>query len=148
MAQQPEPTSNNEPHIQQIIISDWHDRYAHGVATYGTGLQVGNGRNPVQDSIEEVMDLHAYLVQIGLTWDRMRQLTKHILELHVADSTQYKTSNGQVAVLCTVCRTPMPCHTRIDLDLIINLLGDVIPPSDNNTADSGDVHGEHRTNSA
>lgn len=128
MTQQPQaqPQRNDEPFIQDIVIHDWRIRRDHGVATYGTGLQVGNGRNSVQDAIEEVMDLNAYLVQVKLTWDRVQHIINHVLSLHTNEQriVEHTDHTYESMLFCRVCNVPTPCDTRIDAEHILTLLGD------------------------
>ena len=60
-----EPTKRYdiEVNIFDAIRSDLQDREAKGVETYGTRLRMFNGRDPLWDAYEEVLDLAAYLRQ-------------------------------------------------------------------------------------
>lgn len=55
------PIPTGGPVIQHLVIADVQDRLEHGIRKYGTGLQVGNGRDMAQDAYEEVLDLAVYL---------------------------------------------------------------------------------------
>lgn len=71
---QPDPTPNNTPSVQSLVYADLA-RLTHrpetanvlrareqiGIDTYGTALQVGNGRDMLRDAIDEAADLVVYL---------------------------------------------------------------------------------------
>lgn len=60
---EPAPIPNDNVHITDEVISDLKKRKEFGLAKYGTYLQPFNGRNPLQDAYEEVLDLAQYLKQ-------------------------------------------------------------------------------------
>lgn len=47
-----------------LVHKDLEERRAKGIATYGTELQTENGRNSLQDALEEAYDLSVYLRQV------------------------------------------------------------------------------------
>jgi hypothetical protein len=47
--------------VQDLVIADVYERMQHGIRKYGTALQVGNGRDMLQDAYEEALDLSVYL---------------------------------------------------------------------------------------
>jgi hypothetical protein len=47
----------------QDLIELCKERRAFGIAKYGTPLQYDNGRDPVNDAMQELLDLIAYLTQ-------------------------------------------------------------------------------------
>jgi len=59
--EQPMPTINDKPYMQNLVISDMHDRLALGIKRYGVGLQPENGRDMLKDAYEEALDLCVYL---------------------------------------------------------------------------------------
>lgn len=61
--EQPIPTKNDRPHIQDLVIQDIEARRQLGVRRYGTALQPHNGRNALRDAYEESLDLACYLRQ-------------------------------------------------------------------------------------
>jgi len=61
---QPLPTPNSQPVIQDLVIADVRARLAIGIERYGTGLQPYNGRDALRDAYEEALDLAAYLRQV------------------------------------------------------------------------------------
>ena len=61
MKQQPEPTHNNNPVVQTLVMNDMADRLKLGIERYGTGLQAHNGRDMLLDAYEEALDLCVYL---------------------------------------------------------------------------------------
>jgi len=58
---QPEPTKNNNPIIQELVMGDMQTRLNIGIERYGTGLQANNGRDMLRDAYEEALDLCVYL---------------------------------------------------------------------------------------
>ena len=72
MTEQPMPTSggmNVTPVARRIFFEMLDSRERKGIATYGTTLQTFNGRDAVQDALEEAADLWQYLTQIALERD-------------------------------------------------------------------------------
>ena len=65
---QPMPIKNDNPILQELVMSDMAQRLNLGIERYGTGLQVGNGRDMLQDAYEEALDLCVYLR--GLIFER------------------------------------------------------------------------------
>ena len=57
------PTPNDGPSMHDLVIADILARKELGIRRYGSLLQAGNGRNPLQDAYEECLDLAAYLKQ-------------------------------------------------------------------------------------
>lgn len=62
-ADQPMPTPNRYPAIQDLVMEDLARRKALGIIRYGTPLQPHNGRDALRDAYEEAMDLTQYLRQ-------------------------------------------------------------------------------------
>ena len=62
-ARQPMPVTNNHPAILDLVIEDIKERNAVGVETYGTRLQPFNGRKPLIDAYQEVLDMAFYIRQ-------------------------------------------------------------------------------------
>lgn len=60
---QPTPTPNEGVAVWELVISDMRERDQFGRHKYGTPLQVFNGRNPLVDAYQEVLDLAVYLRQ-------------------------------------------------------------------------------------
>lgn len=61
--EQPMPTKNDGPCIQDLVIADIEKRKAIGLQRYGTLLQPFNGRDALRDAYEEALDLCQYLRQ-------------------------------------------------------------------------------------
>ncbi len=59
--EQPMPTPNASPSIQDMVIADMETRKAIGLQRYGTLLQPNNGRDMLRDAYEEALDLAVYL---------------------------------------------------------------------------------------
>lgn len=68
---QPNPTINDNPIIQELVISDMSGRLRLGIERYGTGLQANNGRDMLRDAYEEALDLCVYLR--GMMYERDNQ---------------------------------------------------------------------------
>ena len=60
---EPDPIPNDSPSIHDLVIRDMEDRKTMGLAKYGTILQAHNGRDPLIDAYQEVLDLAMYLRQ-------------------------------------------------------------------------------------
>jgi hypothetical protein len=70
MSEQPMPTqSTASESVTDALIADLRQRQARGIATYGQSLHTFNGRDPVRDALEEVLDLAQYLKQIQMERD-------------------------------------------------------------------------------
>lgn len=59
---QPAPTPTDEPSAHDLVIAELEKRKAFGIAKYGVTLQAGNGRDHLQDALDEVLDLAVYLM--------------------------------------------------------------------------------------
>lgn len=69
MIEQPMPkpgTTDVTPVARGLFLTMLLDREKKGVETYGTSLQTWNGRNPIRDLLEELIDAWQYAVQIDL----------------------------------------------------------------------------------
>lgn len=78
-AEQPMPTKDSRSVPVMGIAHDFLDqRRARGLATYGTELHSHNGRNAVQDAVEEVSDALIYLAQVEVErvalWEELQQV--------------------------------------------------------------------------
>lgn len=60
---QPDPVSNDRPHITDLVIQDMERRKIIGIERYKTPLQAFNGRDALMDAYEEALDLCQYLRQ-------------------------------------------------------------------------------------
>jgi hypothetical protein len=60
---QPLPTQNDGPCVQDLVIADIEQRKVVGLQRYGTLLQPHNGRDALRDAYEEAIDLCQYLRQ-------------------------------------------------------------------------------------
>jgi len=61
---QPLPTKNDNPSIQDLVIADMEARKAIGISRYGTTLKAHNGRDALLDAYQEALDLCNYLRQV------------------------------------------------------------------------------------
>lgn len=57
------PTKNELPFIKDLVIQDIQDRAAAGYKKYGVMLQPHNGRDPLIDAYQELLDGAKYLRQ-------------------------------------------------------------------------------------
>lgn len=60
--------------VHELLIAHIMERAEFGRRKYGTPLQVGNGRDPLADALEEVLDAAAYLTQALYERDHQRAL--------------------------------------------------------------------------
>lgn len=63
MNNQPAPTPNSHQIIGELVRADINERIARGRAKYGVALQPFNGRKPLEDLYEELLDAVFYLRQ-------------------------------------------------------------------------------------
>lgn len=59
---QPAPVAGNQA-VLPVVLQDLEERAEMGRRRYGTLLQTGNGRDPLWDAYQEVLDLAMYLRQ-------------------------------------------------------------------------------------
>lgn len=60
---QPPPIPNDQPSVQDLVITDILNRKQTGIQKYGTSLQAFNGRDSLMDAYQEALDLCQYLRQ-------------------------------------------------------------------------------------
>jgi hypothetical protein len=60
---EPAPIKNNQPAIWPLVIEDMKQRDLSGRAKYGTPLQAFNGRKPLVDLYQELLDAVVYVRQ-------------------------------------------------------------------------------------
>lgn len=60
---QPMPQTNDHPSIQDLVMADFAARKADGIRKYGTALQPFNGRDPLVDLYQELLDACQYCRQ-------------------------------------------------------------------------------------
>jgi len=61
---EPAPTTNQHPPVWRLVLIDMADRDAFGCRKYGTPLQPFNGRDPLRDLYQELLDAVAYTRQL------------------------------------------------------------------------------------
>lgn len=54
----------DQPSMHDLLIEEVNKRKQLGLSRYGTILQANNGRDALQDAIEEAIDLCVYLMQL------------------------------------------------------------------------------------
>lgn len=110
------PTVNpDRVDIQQIVLNDIRERWRVGRERYGTGLQVGNGRDMTRDALEEVQDLLVYMTGMRERDAEIGRALQHLLD----------DVHGQLDGRCVTCKVEYPCHTAVDIDRLWYLLGGV-----------------------
>lgn len=60
---EPAPIATDGPSMHDLVIEDMRARKQFGIEKYGTTLQAHNGRKPLVDAYQEVLDLAVYLRQ-------------------------------------------------------------------------------------
>lgn len=116
MGEQPDPVINDSPVIQALVIEDMHARWVLGKERYrNDGLQVGNGRRMSQDFLEEVQDMLVYATGVREQDRQLGEIVIHLLDIH-----RRAPGNGG---MCQTCIQPFPCHTAVDLEHILEILG-------------------------
>lgn len=113
---QPTPQSNDREHVQQRAIDQLVERYHFGIEKYGTAVQLSNGRKMAMDAREEIQDLLIYMTGVEMIHDEVVKIVRHLITLHQL--------NDQATDVCGVCMSTTPCHTRVDLEKILDLLGE------------------------
>lgn len=68
---QPLPTTNERPYIQDLVIADVEERRQVGIKRYGTALQALNNRDAYRDLYEEMLDGLLYMRQVREERDEM-----------------------------------------------------------------------------
>lgn len=63
VADQPNPSPNDNRPVWELVIEDMNERDAVGRVRYGTPLQAFNGRDALVDAYQEALDLVVYLKQ-------------------------------------------------------------------------------------
>lgn len=59
--EQPEPVNTSDVCIQDLVISDFDERKLLGIERYGDTVHPFNGRDPLVDLYQELMDAVIYL---------------------------------------------------------------------------------------
>ena len=61
---QPKPKKNTNPHVWDLVMKDIEDRVDYGLKKYGVTLQPFNGRDPLIDLYQELLDAVVYTRQL------------------------------------------------------------------------------------
>ena len=84
------------PVARQVFLDLLAQQEAKGIATYGESLTTDNGRDPIQDALEELVDLFQYLVQARLEraeierlMERNRELAQMVEQFERDDAANY-----------------------------------------------------------
>lgn len=62
--EQPIPITNNLPPIVDLVVDDFRERKTKGIERYGKPLQPMNGRDPLIDLYQELLDSVVYCRQL------------------------------------------------------------------------------------
>lgn len=73
---QPAPTGNG-PEVLPVVLERLQRRAEHGRKKYGTPLRAFNGRDALQDAIDEADDQQAYLTQLQMQWPALEAKVRH-----------------------------------------------------------------------
>lgn len=93
---QPLPVGGREC-VQDALIADIQARRDLGIQRYGSALMTHNGRDAVQDALEEAVDLAVYLKQVQMeTEDRKREV--EVLRAEVAAAREFA---GEMRDFCS-----------------------------------------------
>lgn len=65
---------SDSPDMTDYIVDRLHTRRDNGVEKYGQPLYAWDGRNTVQDALEETLDLAAYLAKLGIEREQTAEL--------------------------------------------------------------------------
>lgn len=113
---QPTPQPNDREHVQKRAIEQLTERYQFGIEKYRTALQLANGRRMSKDYREELQDALIYATGMEMVDEEIVKIVGHLIELHREDDA--------LEGICQVCMISLPCHTRADLEKILELLGE------------------------
>lgn len=114
--EQPAPQPNDREHVQRRAIDQLTERYQYGVEHYKTGLQIGNGRKMIKDLREELQDALIYATGVEMGLDEVIRTIRHVIEMHY-----------EFQGVCNICKQSAPCHTRVDLEKTLEILGEIRP---------------------
>jgi hypothetical protein len=93
---QPLPQGGQEC-VQDALIADIRARRDIGIQRYGSPLMTHNGRDAVQDALEEAVDLAVYLKQVAMEV-RNREAEMERLRAEVAAARKYA---GEMRDFCS-----------------------------------------------
>jgi hypothetical protein len=72
MKKQPKPKKNKNPHVVDEVVKELLARKRAGRRKYGVYLQPDNGRDALQDLMEELLDGVCYLKQYLMERERKK----------------------------------------------------------------------------
>lgn len=111
---QPSPKPNNSQPIHEQVIEDMKRRAESGKASYGTYLQVNNGRDPLLDAYEEAMDMALYLKQAILERSAVnRERILGAIEALEEAEKALEEANDQIIALCSISDVPDSIDTAL-----------------------------------
>lgn len=100
---QPMPTMSEESRdVQEALLQMIRERRQVGVQRYGSPLMTHNGRDALQDALEEAVDLAAYLMQLRMERgkEESKGFTYQYLLTYVSDN--FRVSYGQEGIITQV----------------------------------------------
>lgn len=81
----PVTTDGSGPAVWDLVIEDMRQRNADGTAKYGTPLRTFNGRDPLTDLYQELLDAVVYCRQEKARRDKLREQDGYTLTVLVAE---------------------------------------------------------------
>lgn len=134
MSEQPRPMPNDHVVVQDELVELIKQRKQLGVERYNTVLQAGNGRDMLQDALEESLDLSIYLMGVKVAQELIVKVLTHVRDIHRPTSDERSCAVCADAVMTRAL--PYPCHTRCDVERVLLLLG--VPTSNDYGNDVSD----------
>lgn len=74
----------------QMVLGDMHDRREQGIAKYGTPLQPWNGRRPLVDLYQELLDAAVYARQEIAEREEIAEDLEAIAEIADSDAVKHR----------------------------------------------------------
>ncbi len=99
-----QPPRPGRTEIVPLVIADLQERSRMGEAKYGTPLQTLNGRDPLVDLYQELLDAACYIRQ-RLEEDRTRDDEIRNAAVAIADATASKNWHGIIRAVATFLET-------------------------------------------
>lgn len=120
---QPLPTGGQEC-VQDALIAFIEERKQLGIERYRSPLMTYNGRNSLQDALEEALDLTVYLMQVRMEWDGRATALRRVSALVALGSSEqiqpgsdaqrgYNLAMDQVRHAIQQADTPAPTDLEI-----------------------------------
>lgn len=95
ISDQPPPTQNGRPAIQDLVVQDIQERKQVGIERYGTPLQGFNGRDGLVDLYQELLDAVQYVRQLIYERDTPMKLESEETDTITSDARERSREDGQ-----------------------------------------------------